>query len=989
MKTILKSTASVRSCAALSGLLLVFSALSAPAQAPELVYRGDLLAFPGAWSYQIRASSIILTTDEELEILAAEPDRVLNLATGRVPRNESLRQICERAQASGQRTLKIAFDQFFRQYRPGQDTPRRLTPDMDEYVQRMATVGRFAQQYGLGLELSLLSPLEAGPAYMKSTGESGTWMQYRKGVRDPGSGAFSVQMWRQLRWVNNKGPVDVTPVRVRAFAFRERPVAGTPYRAVDPSSIVEIRDGVKVDVYDNLVVRNGDFRARRIRIHGIGALAQPDLDRVLVVQEYRTPEMDYFSTKAQPFLESLIDKYAAAGVKLNGLYSDEMHIQGDWVYFKHHDNGEFTARYVSDSLARRYAERYGAEYRDFAKYLVYFTYGQEDTATDLSAKQGVMHVFGSSPEDIRRTALFRARYYHLLQDGVVDLFVAAKRYAERKMGHRLDARYHATWAQSPTIDYWETGRLRRHPSMYEYTSNFVWSNTVHQAATACYDYFKWGDFLTGNGNDHTEGGWLDRDYVGLAMAASTGTLNDVPYAYAAHWGMPAEVSARRTALVSAYGAGGPPVFGAVQNMEHRDVSVLMLYPIDLVAVEERFGSWMTQYGYANFVTAAKLLERARVVDGGLEMAGRRFTTLAATFEPFPSGKLLEFMREFVTRGGKLIWSGPPPVLTAEGAAALPAWQELFGAEYLPDAAEGLAAPGMQVNFSGPLARVQPQIVLTDFLPDHFYPVTPRAGTAPVARVKQWTVGTHRTLNGGGSATFLGYRPRDDQSRSLGYETRNWFEVLDALGAYPGAGNTERISRTTDYLATRFPNGAVAIAPHLRLMEESWEGGFSRDPEADRKAMAANPPPSDALRLNNFKLDRHTVTYAGAGALTFRMSASGALAAFAGNRAREITVDGRRTVFADQPMEQIGWAPVAERRRVPNGAVLQIFVRGGGIVRIPTAADLSAGVTLVAEGPKPGSRGETVPAEQRDGALVFTVTPELSGRWVYAVPGGSR
>lgn len=70
-----------------------------------------------------------------------------------------------------------------------------------------------------------------------------------------------------------------------------------------------------------------------------------------MVQEYNTAEMDYFSPKALPFLQGLIDKYAAAGVKLNGLYSDEMHIQGDWVYFKHHDDGEFTMRYVSDSFA--------------------------------------------------------------------------------------------------------------------------------------------------------------------------------------------------------------------------------------------------------------------------------------------------------------------------------------------------------------------------------------------------------------------------------------------------------------------------------------------------------------------------------------------------------------------------------------------------------------------------------------------------------------
>ena len=89
---------------------------------------------------------------------------------------------------------------------------------------------------------------------------------------------------------------------------------------------------------------------------------------------------------------------------------------------------------------------------------------------------------------------------------------------------------------------------------YEYVPGFVWSNTVQQAAAACHDYFKWGDFLTGNGNDHAEGGWLDRNYYALSLAASTGILNDVPYSYAAIWGAPAEVLQRRHALIDASGA---------------------------------------------------------------------------------------------------------------------------------------------------------------------------------------------------------------------------------------------------------------------------------------------------------------------------------------------------------------------------------------------------------------------------------------------------
>lgn len=958
------------------------------ARVPENLYRGELVTYPGPWSFQLGRSGIILVSDKELEALS-DPDKVLNLSLTFDRYERSLRQICEEAQAAGHRTLIVAFDNFFSQYRPGQAGPRRLMPDMDEYVKRIAALSKFAEGYGLGLELSLLSPLEVGPAYRAQTGESGVWLHYRKGLRDPKSGAFSVQLWRQKRWANNKGVIDVEDAGVRVFAFRESAVWGTPYRVVDPKSIVEISDVAKVERWKG----PAGHGAERVRIYGRGKTDVGDLDRVLVVQQYRTPEMDYFSDKALPFLTKLVDKYAEAGVKLNALYSDEMHIQQDWGYFNHHDNGEFAMRYASDGLARAFAEKYGAEYRDFAKYMIYFCYGQEDFANDVGAKAGVMHVFGASPEDIRRTALFRARYYHLLQDGVVDLFVKAKRHAEEKMGYRLEARAHATWAESPTIDRWETGQENHARNQYEYTSNFVWSNTVHQAASACYDYFRWGDFLTGNGNDHAECGWADRDYVGLALACSTGTLNQVPYSYAAHWGMPGELSRRRQSLVNAYGAAGSPLFGIVQDMQHRDCEVLMLYPMDLVAVEERFGSWMTQYGYANQVTAAKLLECGRVADGAIEMAGRRFTTLVATFEPFPSRRLLSLMREFAESGGRLIWSGPPPVLTAEGRGALKPWREIFGVEYQPGQNEGNMAPGRQVIFEGALASVSPQTILTDFLVDRIYPVKPGEGTTVVARVKGEVVGTQRVLPGGGSATFLGYRPRDDQSKSLGYETRNWFEVLSALGAYAPTGkypgvndNTEYISRTTDYLACRFPNGAVAIARHFREVEEGWGGGFARDPKADDEYLKAFPPPTEAVSLKDFKANGHTVTYEGTQAVAFRLDERGDLIAFAGSGATKIAIDGREFVFADQPVGQIAWAPVSEERRIPGGAILQLMVYGTGTFRIP-AASIPENLELVVEGRKPGSRGRTIPSRRENGRLVFEITGETSGRWVYGVPGG--
>ena len=956
------------------------------ADVPEDVYRGELLTYPGPWSFEISRSTIILVRDAELVMMASDPDKVMNLSTGRVPRNESLRQICERAQTQGQRTLSVAFDQFFAQYRPGQNTPRRLMPDMEEYIQKIAAIGRFAGNYGLGLELSLLSPLEIGKAYVARTGESGVWMHYRQGLRNPRTGVFSVQLWQQKRWVNNKGPIDIEDAGVRVFAFRETPVRGTPYRAVDPKDIAEIKGGIRVERMNALTSEHASYQAVRIRVYGNSAVAREGLDHVLVVQLYRTPEMDYFSPQALPFLTELVDRYAAAGIRLNALYSDEMHIQQDWSYFSHHDHGEFALRYVSPGLAREFAARYGSDYEDFARYLIYFVHGQEDYVNDLSAKAGVMHTLGATPEAVRRTALLRAHYYHMLQNGVVDLFVQAKHYAERKMGHRLEARAHATWAESPPIDYWGSGEGNQWGWPYEYTSNFVWSNTVQQAASACYDYFKWGDFLTGNGNDYAEGGWLDRDYFALAMAASTGILNKVPYSYAAHWGDPEEISIRRSALEETYGVvPSPLLYGAVENLQHRDVDVLMLYPLDLVAVEERFGSWMTQYGYTNYVTAAKLLERGKVSGNAIEMAGRRFTTLVALFEPFPPERLLALMKEFTAGGGRLIWSGPPPLLTFEGESALGRWEEIFGVDYQPTAADGIAASGKRVRFEGPLANTGPQVILTHFLVDRIYPVNPRPGTTVVARVKDRIIGAQRA-----SATFLGYRPVDDQSQSFGYDVRNWFEVLQALGGYAPTGkfsgvndNTEFLSRTGPYLACRFPNGAVAIAPHLRQIEEGWAGGFSRNPEQDRRYLELHPPPSESIHLREFRVSGHSLSYDGEHALAFRVDGQGNLIAFAGRKCREITVDGQRTVFADRDLEGIGWAPVALERRVEGGALMQIQVSGAGTVRVP-AAGLPAELALYSEGAKPGSRGERVPCRRENGALVFTATEELAHRWLYAV-----
>ncbi|MFP4500359.1 MAG: hypothetical protein ACLFTT_05115 [Candidatus Hydrogenedentota bacterium] len=950
---------------------------------PENVYQGELVAYPGPWAFEIPKAHIILVSDAQILALT-NPDEEVDLGIGGTPRVTTLRQLCEEAQAQGRRTLIFAFDYFFTQYREGQAGVRELTPDRPAYIEHIATISEFAQDYGIGLELSLLSPLEIGPGYMAETGESGLWMHYRKGLRDPDTGAYSVQLWRQTQWANNKGVVPIEAAGVRVFAFPERPVGGTPYRVVLPRRIVEITDTAAVEVFEGTQHARGDYQAVRIRVHGTGGEA-PGCNRVLVVQQYRVPEMDYFSETASPYLEGLVDRYADAGVKLHGLYSDEMHIQQDWHYFGHHDHGAFALRYVSPGFQKAFAEKFGEEYADFARYLVYFCHGQEDFANDLTAKADVMHVFGDSPRDIHETMLLRSRYYRFLHDGVVDLFADAKAHAEQRMGHRLEARAHPTWAESPTIDMWETGGQPRARWQYEYTPNFVWSDTVHQAASACMDYFKWNDFLTGNGNDHAEGGWLDRNYYALALGCSVGILNDVPYAYAAHWGMPQEVRVRRRALQTAYGAAGDPWHGMVQNMQHRDAEVLMLYPLDLVAADERFGSWMTQYGYANYVTQQELIDHGRVENGAVHMAGRRFTTVCTLFEPLPDQRLLPMLDSLAEQGGRVIWSGPPPLIDREGNDVQAVWQALTGAVPESSVDLGRIAAGKRVEFEGPLEGVAPQTILTHYLPDRFYPVTPQDGAAIAARVGEDVAGTLRMTEAGGTVAFLGFRPRDDQAQSLGYDVRTWFDVLHTLGAYPGSDNPEAVSRTGDYLACRFPNGTVSIAPHLRELEEGWPGGFVRDREEDEKIVAQLDLPPLDYTLDAFQVAGHTVSYAGRGVVSFRVDEDGALVAFAGQHADRITVDGRETVFACKPMPIIAWAPVPSECQVENGAVLRLRIHGQGTVRIP-AAGLPNAMHFVAQGAKPGSRGVPVASRREGEAFVLDMTPEVTNRWLYAIPG---
>jgi len=105
---------------------------------------------------------------------------------------------------------------------------------------------------------------------------------------------------------------------------------------------------------------------------------------------------------------------------------------------------------------------------------------------------------------------------------------------------------------------------------------------------------------------------------------------------------------------------------------------------------------MTQYAYANYVTQSKLFERGKVVTGQSRWPAAASPRWQPRSSPFPPNRLLDMMRQLVEQGGRVIWSGPPPVLTDDGGDALGPWSELFGVHYQPGPNEGLPAPGHQI-----------------------------------------------------------------------------------------------------------------------------------------------------------------------------------------------------------------------------------------------------------------------------------------------------
>lgn len=842
--------------------------------------------------------------DEQDKGFSAESHRLYDTGT-------SLVDICRDGKDKQAKRLEVSYDFFFG------GSSRVNYPDSEKTLAAYKVIHDVAKEYGMGFGASIVSPLDTGGGFARTHEKTGKTYQYREGRIQP-DGSYEVGMVLQTQWTNNKGPIALIVDKVLVYAFCEEHIGDTPFYAVDPDDIMDISDTAQfqTDPASIHVSFNG-YGSGKAKVFGKACASGKD--RCLAVIVYRTPELDYFSADALPYMKSVIDLHADAGITYDAFYSDEMHIQFDWDLFNHfgHDT-EINTRYLTESLAREYADRFGKSYDDFPKYLLYFSYHQHDFLEGAEGLLPNQHVFGKDEPSIYETWLFRKRYFEMLQQRVVDLCLETKAYAEQLFDRPILAKGHSTWQEAPTCDrfkdeaHFSEFQNSRH-SRYEYTPDYVWSSSIRENMAACYDYFKWNEYLTGGGTDHPEGGNLDRNYYGCAFACSLAVLNHYPLSYYGFWGGPKPVMKALGNIGIAYGnhsLGYDLRHNLVQNLSPRQTDVLILYPLDLNYTEERFGSWMVQYGYANYITEDELLKNFKGCHHGrLGVKSETYRALVVLYSPFLTKGTLDIMDAFLHDGGKVIWSSAYP-LAGEGRDDLTAqWKRLFGMEVCSPAYLGKTAMGKKVQFLNTFSGMEDMDILTDMLPDFIYPVTPCEEATPVAAISGETVGTYREYANGGAAVYLGFRPRDDQSGSTGRDIDTLFRILTRVHAYR-EDSLEVISRETDspYLLNRFQNGAVSLTNHLRTYHEGWDGKFFRDEAADEKALAGRDLPTVAIELNDFVLDGHNVNYSGQGVLTVHLDETGALKGFAGDQTTGINVNGRAYRFFDTPGD-IAWAEI--------------------------------------------------------------------------------
>jgi len=946
-----------------------------------------ILEFPPKFRMLRPTGTLIITSDEEMERLEKDPGMKVRAF------DSSFTDICRNLPGRGGAHVDVAYDFFFG------GNERKYFPTSDQCIRTFRVLHSIAEQHGLGFGASVMSPLDLGPAYSRLKDHCGQTCQFREGPIDS-QGRYDVQMPVQRRWFHNKGPVNLKVNRLEAFAFSERQIPGTSCWHVDPADIMDISPTARLEVDESTQKTTGaGYRFLQGRIRGkADGLAKRN--RVLAVIVYDVEEMDYFHQDALPFLKQVIDDHARAGITYSSFYSDEMHIQFDWDLGTHFGPTEINTRYLTPGLVRAYSRLHGSQYRDFHKYLVYFAYAQHSWEGPDYWRRGDQHVLGPTPHDVYLTWKMRRDYFRLLQDHVVELFIQAKRYAEKLTGRVILTRAHATWQESPTCDHFDLGvgfggkcgteNMEVPVSRYDYTPRYVWSSSIRESQSACYDYFRWGDYLTGMGTDHPEGGYIDRNYHGAALACSFGHYNELDYAYYGHWGAPQPVSDRVHDLAAAMGLGGGAM-AHVQGWRHRKSPVLCLYPLDLNYVEERFGSWTVQYGYADYLTEEKFVELVHILpDGRFRLKDLTYQALVLLFEPLVLRKTFDVIEDILRHGGTVVWCSMPPAIFLDSLADVGArFLRIFGLRSARKPHLGMKAKDAVVSFEGALGEVPSFRIPTDFPPDLVFPVVPDVSN-PVAWVglggRRRVVGALRITRAGGRALYLGFRPRDDQSRSTPDAPRTLFRVLSSLGIYSpsGPGVAEHASNTGDYLVAESPNGALSFARHYYRVVENWGGGFFRpkDESYDESAL-----PSRRIELKDFRVGRRTINYDGLHKMAF-LEKDGCLEAFCGFGTSGISIDGPSGrcsfTFADQPVD-LAFAPVPAER-LAKGVERAHFLQartGRQAVWLPVPYD--ARLRLVVDEKDDGcgseSRSLLSPAE---GGLLAAIVPDEQGLSLYLI-----
>ena len=935
--------------------------------------------------------SLMITDERQLDVIIEDPNKSLILEDERgfsaevkplYEGNDSLIDKIRAAKEAGANIFEVSYDFFFG------GTTRTLFPDSEKTIKAFKIIHDIAKEHGMGFSASIINPLDIGGEYVKTHKEIGYSWQYQEGAISQ-DGTYSVDLDLQLQWTNNKGPVYLELDRIVVFAFHEERIEDSCYFYVNPDAIENISDTASYSIGDKTEYSSRGYGKGELNIHGQWSAPRSEYDRCLAVAVYRTREIDYFAPNALGYIKSIIDKHRDAGISYQGFYSDEMHIQFDWGLDSHFGETEVDARYLTPYMEKEFAKRYGAQFEDFAKYLVYFSYRQHGFLGDAEKSIASQHVLGKTPDDIYRTWLLRKRYFEMLNERVVSLCMETKAYAESLFGAPIICRGHATWVESPTQDrnYPEARFLQVHDSKYsryDYHKDYYFSSSIIEAMAACYDYFNWNDYYTGGGTDHGEDGYSDRNYYTQAFGASLAGLNRFNYGYAGAWGSPDEVVRRFNAIGKAYGVGywgddyGDRI---VQGFFQRTTDVLALYPLDLVYVEERFGSWMVQYGYCNYITEEKLLTNAHInSDGRLQVKNNKYRALVVLYQPFIKEKTLNLILEFAKAGGKVLWMSTPPVLHPEDERKPGNWGSIFGIQSFEEPCSDRRAADCKVVFTEDI-NIDAMPIPSELRPDYVFPFTPNQSARTIATLNGQPIVTFKPYENGGCAVYAGFRVRDDQSCSFGSDVSTLFDLLCYMGAYDPDGG-EVITRPTaqPYVINRFKNGAVSLANHNRTFAEAWDGLYFRDAQKDAAYLEGRVLPPVEIHLQDELLFGNRITYSGSDVLTYCLNEKGELQGFAGYNSTGISINGRVHSFTKEPA-RLAWSKINSDvidGNVPS-AILMKSEQSGHI----TIPNILSAKEAVAYGCKYGmfSDMEESPVEISEQSIDINVPENLRNHWI--------